>query len=82
MQMSFRRVATIAAFCALLSGCSSPVPPDRADYVGEWRERNMSLVITQDGQVSYKAQMERRSNLGRRAAQGFEGTTSTSASGR
>jgi hypothetical protein len=54
--MNFRHFAAIAAFCALLSGCGSPVPPEKAAYVGEWKERSMVLVITQEGKVSYKRQ--------------------------
>lgn len=37
-----------------LSGCGNPVPPEKASYVGEWQEKAMYLVITQDGSVSYK----------------------------
>jgi len=39
-----------------LSGCGQPVPPDKAAYVGEWQEKTMYLVITQDGRVNYKRQ--------------------------
>jgi hypothetical protein len=56
MQISFRNIAAIAAFCALLAGCGSPVPPNKAAYVGEWTEKTMVLVITQDGKVRYKRQ--------------------------
>ena len=56
MLMSYRHIAAIAAFVTLLSGCGSPVPPEKAAYVGEWREKSMSLVITQDGKVRYKRQ--------------------------
>ena len=38
----------------LLLGCGKPVPPEKADYVGEWREKNMYLLIAQDGRVTYK----------------------------
>jgi len=37
-----------------LSACSKPVPPEKAAYVGEWQQKNMYLLITQDGQLSYK----------------------------
>ena len=37
-----------------LSACSKPVPPEKAAYVGEWQQKNMYLLITQYGQLSYK----------------------------
>ena len=37
-----------------LFGCGQPVPPDKVAYVGEWQERTMYLLITQDGSVRYK----------------------------
>lgn len=37
-----------------LSGCGKPVPQEKSAYVGEWREKTMYLLITQDGSVSYK----------------------------
>ncbi|MFC5460017.1 hypothetical protein [Massilia niabensis] len=37
-----------------LAGCGKPVPPEKAAYVGEWQEKTMYLLITQDGSVTYK----------------------------
>jgi hypothetical protein len=37
-----------------LLGCGKPVPPEKSAYVGEWREKTMYLLITQDGSVRYK----------------------------
>lgn len=37
-----------------LIGCGKPVPPEKAAYVGEWQEKTMYLLITQDGSVRYK----------------------------
>lgn len=37
-----------------LFGCGNPVPPEKAAYVGEWKEKTMYLLITQDGSVRYK----------------------------
>lgn len=37
-----------------LAACAEPVPPDRAEYVGEWQGNSMVLLITQDGSVRYK----------------------------
>ena len=47
----------LAALCLLsiLHGaCGTPVPPDKAAYVGEWRSTIMALSITQGGSVSYR----------------------------
>ena len=38
----------------LLLGCGKPVPQEKSAYVGEWQEKAMYLLITQDGSVSYK----------------------------
>ena len=47
-------LAVFAAIAlALLSGCAKPLPPDKGNYVGEWRAPGMALLITPDGGVSY-----------------------------
>lgn len=38
----------ILAVSIFLSGCGTPVPPEKARYVGEWRSREMYLLITED----------------------------------
>lgn len=43
-----------AGLALLLAACGKPVPADKAAYVGEWQEKAMYLVITQDGSVNYK----------------------------
>lgn len=51
------KLATFLAALALpiaLAGCGKPVPLDKAAYVGEWQEKTMYLLITQDGSVRYK----------------------------
>ncbi len=37
-----------------LVACGKPVPPEKSAYVGEWQEKTMYLLITQDGSVQYK----------------------------
>jgi hypothetical protein len=37
-----------------LAACAKHVPPDKADYVGEWKEKTMYLYISQDGLVRYE----------------------------
>ncbi len=47
---------TIAALALLLLAvaCAKPLPPDKADYAGEWQAPAMYLLITSDGSLSYK----------------------------
>ncbi len=47
------RAIVVILLSAFLSGCSNPLPEDRLDYVGGWVSKEMSLVILQDGTVSY-----------------------------
>ena len=47
-------LSLLALTAAFLIGCGKPVPPDKAAYVGEWQEKTMYLLITQDGSVRYK----------------------------
>jgi len=73
MRMRYRQVAAIAAFCTLLAGCGSPVPPEKAAYVGEWRGKSMFLAISQDGKVSYKRQKGAASTSIDAPLRGFDG---------
>jgi hypothetical protein len=38
----------------VLVACTTPLPEDKANYVGEWRAPGMYLLITQDGSVVYE----------------------------
>ena len=51
--MLIKRLFLLALLGTLL-GCGKPVPTDKSAYVGEWEERTMYLLITQDGSVRYK----------------------------
>jgi hypothetical protein len=51
--MKLIKLPLLLAF-AVLAGCGKPVPPEKAAYVGEWQDKSMYLMITQDGSVSYK----------------------------
>ena len=37
-----------------VTACSHPVPEEKSDYVGEWKSKEMYLLILKDGTVSYK----------------------------
>lgn len=41
-------------FVLSLLGCGKPVPPEKSAYIGEWQEKAMYLMITQDGSVRYR----------------------------
>jgi len=44
----------LSSLLLLLLACAKPVPSDKANYVGNWKGRATSLLITQDGSVVYK----------------------------
>jgi len=44
----------ILLFVALLAACSKPIPESRLSYVGEWKSKQMRLLILRDGSVAYK----------------------------
>jgi hypothetical protein len=52
--MNLRNIFVLLLLALWLPACAKPVPPDKAEYVGEWREKSMVLLITQDGSVRYK----------------------------
>ena len=51
-----RRAATLLliALAAFLAGCADPIPTERKDYAGDWRSREMRLLITSDGRCEYE----------------------------
>jgi len=53
MTKQIRFVVPLGALL-MLSACGQPVPDDKAAYVGEWRAKEMSLLLTKDGSVKYK----------------------------
>ena len=52
--MNTQKTILIFLFLFSLLGCGKPVPAEKSDYVGEWQEKTMYLLITQDGSVRYK----------------------------
>lgn len=52
--MKFSKLLLSLALAVSLIGCGKPVPQEKSDYVGEWQEKTMYLLITQDGSVRYK----------------------------
>ena len=71
-----RRLAAIAilALTALLAACGEPIPSEKKDYAGDWRAREMRLLITQEGRCEYERRREGGGNTSISAPiQRFEG---------
>ena len=49
-----RTVAGLLVVTLLLAGCSKPLPNSKQNYAGDWRSKEMSLLILADGTVSYR----------------------------
>jgi hypothetical protein len=52
--MKFTSLLVLLALLGSLAGCGKPVPSEKSAYVGEWQDRTLYLLITQDGSVRYK----------------------------
>jgi hypothetical protein len=52
--MKSPKLIVLFALLGSLGGCGKPVPQEKSTYVGEWHEKAMYLLITQDGSVKYK----------------------------
>jgi hypothetical protein len=52
--MNVGRTFAWSLLALALAGCGKPVPAEKSAYVGEWQEKTMYLLITQDGSVRYK----------------------------
>src|SRR5271169_832997 len=66
---------TVVSLLVALSllGCGKPVPPEKSAYVGEWREKTMYLLITQDASVSFKRLKSGASTSVEGPLKGFDG---------
>ncbi len=54
MKRIIASLSSTLALCAALAACGQPVPPEKSAYVGEWRQKDMYLLITNDGNVRYR----------------------------
>ena len=52
--MRYLAAFVLGSLVMLLVGCSEPLPNDRMDYAGTWRNENIVLMITKEGRVDYK----------------------------
>jgi len=52
--MQFRTLILLLATNLALLGCGKPVPVEKSTFVGEWQNKTMYLLITQEGSVVYK----------------------------
>ena len=49
-----RTVAGLLVGTLLLAGCSKPLPDTKQKYIGDWRSKEMRLLILADGTVAYQ----------------------------
>ncbi|MGD8368193.1 MAG: hypothetical protein PVG78_11150 [Desulfobacterales bacterium] len=49
-----RRFFPALILAAMMIACAQPVPADKLDYVGEWKSKEMYLLILKDGSVKYE----------------------------
>jgi hypothetical protein len=52
--MKYSKLMILFALLGAMAGCGKPVPQEKLAYVGEWQDKTMYLMITQDGSVKYK----------------------------
>jgi hypothetical protein len=75
--MKIAKLLALATLLGTVAGCGKPVPAEKSSYVGEWQEKTMYLLITQDGSVRYKRQKGGASTSIEGPLKGFDGQTST-----
>jgi hypothetical protein len=53
---AFHRGKAVLGLVLLLTlgACGKPLPADKSDYAGHWQEKDVVLVIVQDGTVHYR----------------------------
>ncbi len=52
-------IATLWLILTFSKGGGTPLPPDKAEYAGEWKGPDIYLLITRDSKVSYKRTRQR-----------------------
>jgi hypothetical protein len=71
--MKYLRLALAAFLLAILAGCGEPVPADKQQYIGEWRGKDMMLLITAEGAVRYKRRKDKNTTSISAPLQRFDG---------
>lgn len=71
--MKFSKLLVLLPLLGSLGGCGKPVPQEKSAYVGEWQEKAMYLLITQDGSVKYKRLKEGATTSVEGPLKGFNG---------
>ena len=49
-----KKLTVLLLSVLVLFGCSKPLPENKLAYVGEWKSKEMYLLILADGTVSYE----------------------------
>jgi hypothetical protein len=49
-----KKALVVLTICLAIAACGTPVPADKAAYIGRWESRDMLLLISQSGSVQYK----------------------------
>lgn len=52
--MRYFKSGLLIILALVLAACGIEVPSEKSAYVGQWEADGMSLLITQDGSISYK----------------------------
>jgi len=71
--MKIRKLLVLFPLLSSLGGCGKSVPQEKAVYVGEWQDKAMYLLITQDGSVKYKRLKEGGTTSVEGPLKGFNG---------
>ncbi len=51
---SIKYTFSVLIIALLFISCGQPVPPEKISYVGEWKSKEMYLLILPDGSVKYE----------------------------
>jgi hypothetical protein len=71
--MNILKITILLLFVFSLLACGKPVPAEKSAYVGEWQDKTMYLLITQDGSIRYKRLKGGVTNSIEAPLKGFDG---------
>lgn len=71
--MAKKQLLLLTFLALFLSACGKPVPPDKTAYIGKWQSKTMYLVITKEGDISYKRVKGKQTTTINAPLKGFNG---------